>query len=466
MITTSPRHLQHSVRHVPQFRIDPHRNPTWTAVYSEMDGRALRNGRNYIALMRSPKNGFPILPRVAAEQVRTALDDTPVVMVIGPRQCGKTTLVRELVGGSRSYLTLDDDTVLAAARHDPMGFVRELDVAVIDEVQRAPDLLRAIKLSVDDDRRPGRFLLTGSANVLSLPQLSESLAGRMATIELFPLSQPEMLRLTPSFLSRALEGKLVEPGTEKIGADLVRAVLMGGYPEMVRREDANRRRAWARDYATAIARRDVGDIADVAKQERLGLLFRVLAHHATQLTNFSQVAGRVGIDDKTAKRYVALLEQLFILRRVEPWSGNRVKRLVKTPKLHFVDSGLLAAVLGVTLERIAEDRSALGPLLETFVFAEVLKQAGWLDEPYSLLHYRDKDQDEVDLVLEAGAGTLVGIEVKAAATVGAGDFRGLRKLAEACGDRLKLGLVLYDGNRVVPFGERMFAAPVSCLWGS
>ncbi len=403
--------------------------------------------------------------RFTADRVITALRDTPVVMVIGPRQCGKTTLVRDLVAGERAYITLDDDTVLHGAREDPAGFLRSLDRVTVDEVQRAPDLLRAIKRSVDQDRRPGRFLLTGSANVLTLPSVSESLAGRLEVVTLLPLSRAETRGRRPQFLRQAFTGTLVKSPEEVIGDDLVQAVLRGGYPEMLRRETPGRRQAWARDYVQAIVQRDVRDIADVERLDQMSRLLRVLAHHSGQLTNFTQIGGQNSLDDKTTKKYVAILEQLFLVRRVEPWFRNRLKRLVKTPRLHFLDSGVLAALVGITADRIARDRALFGPLLETFVYSEILKQSGWLDEQCSFSHYRDKDQHEVDIVVENEAGDLLGIEVKAAATVNTSDFKGLRKLADAAGDALRLGVVLYDGEQTVPFGDRMFAAPVSCVWG-
>ena len=405
-----------------------------------------------------------LFPRFAAELVTTALKDTPVVMVTGPRQCGKTTLVRDLIASNREFITLDDDTVLASARSDPTGLVRGLNRTTIDEVQRAPDLLRAIKRSVDDDRRAGRFLLTGSANILTLPQVSESLAGRMEIVSLLPLSRAEIRGRKPTFLKSAFEGKLGKPAEMMIGDDLVQTVLIGGYPEMLRRRDPKRRQAWARDYVKAIVQRDVRDIAEVEKLEQMPRLLQILAHHSGQLTNFTQVGGQIGFDDKTTRKYVSILEQLFLVRRVEPWFRNQLKRLVKTPKLHFLDSGLLGTLLRATAEQVARDRSIFGTLLETFVFSEVLKQASWLDESCAVYHYRDKDQDEVDLVIEAGDGTLVGIEIKASATVNAGDFKGLRKLAAASERDFRLGLVLYDGTRAVPFGERLFAAPIPCLW--
>ena len=405
-----------------------------------------------------------LFPRFAVEQVTAALKDTPVVMVTGPRQCGKTTLVRDLVAGKREFITLDDDTMLAAARSDPTGLVRSLDLATIDEVQRVPDLLRAIKKSVDDDRRAGRFLLTGSANTLTMPRVSDSLAGRMEIVSLLPLSRTEIQGKKPDFLQAAFGGKLRNPADPLIGKDLVHSVLTGGYPEMLRRGDPKRRQIWARDYIRAIVQRDVREVADVEKLDQMPRLIQVLAHHSGQLTNFTQIGGQVGFDDKTTRKYVGILEQLFLVRRIEPWFRNQLKRLVRTPKLHFLDSGLLGTLLGATAERIAKDRSIFGPVLETFVFSEVLKQASWWDENCALYHYRDKDQDEVDLVIEVGSGALVGVEVKASATVNAGDFKGLRKLADASGDNFKLGVVLYDGGKLVPFGDRLLAAPVSCLW--
>lgn len=334
-----------------------------------------------------------------------------------------------------------------------------------DEVQRAPDLLRAIKISIDNDRRPGRFLLTGSANVLTLPQVSESLAGRMEIVTLLPLSRAEVLCRKPTFLQKAFLGELSKATEIMIGQDLIHSVLVGGYPEMLQRKDSKRRRAWARDYVNAIIQRDVRDIAQVEKLGQMPKLFNVLAHHSGQLTNFTQIGGQIGLDDKTTTKYVAILEQLFLVRRVEPWFRNKLKRLVKTPKLHFLDSGLLAEMLRTGAEHIANDRSILGQILETFVFSEIMKQGGWLEDNCTLHHYRDKDQDEVDIVIENDNGAVVGIEVKAGATVNIGDFKGLRKLADACGKSFKLGLVLFDDGRVVPFGDRLFAAPISCLWG-
>lgn len=405
-----------------------------------------------------------LYPRFAADRIRSAFTDTPIVTLVGPRQSGKTTLARDLLGDSRSYFTLDDETTLAAARSDPAGFVRGLDRAIIDEVQHAPDLLRAIKLAVDEDRRPGRFLLTGSANLLALPRASESLAGRMELVTLLPLARAEILRRKSTFLAAAFEGALPPTRDPSIGPELERIALVGGYPDMLRRDQPARRQAWARDYVRAIIERDVRDIAEVERLDRMPRLLRALAVQSGQLTNLSQLGGQIGLDDKTARRYVGILEQVYLVRRLEPWFRNQLKRLVKTPKLHFLDSGLLAALLGLTLERLTRDRAPFGALLETFVFAELAKLVTWNETPHGLSHYRDKDGEEVDVVIERDDGAVIGVEVKASATVNAKDFSGLHRLAAACGSAFRFGAVIYDGTQSVPFGDRFVAAPISCLW--
>ncbi|MFO1087625.1 MAG: ATP-binding protein [Reyranellaceae bacterium] len=403
-------------------------------------------------------------PRLIQQQVREALADTPVVLIVGPRRAGKTTLVRGLRQDGRTYLTLDDQTSLDAARSDPVGFVRGLDRAAIDEIQRVPELLLAIKKAVDEDQRAGHFLLTGSANILTLPRVADSLAGRMETIRLLPLSHAEVISGRSTFLADLLVGRLPKPQHIVLGDDLIQIVLAGGYPEAISRANERRRQSWFRSYLTSVLTRDLRDIAEVEKLAELPRFVRLLAEHSGQLVNYSTFAGGIGVSYKTTQRYIGLLEQLFLVATLPPWYTNAVKRIVKTPKLHFVDSGILAVNRSMSFARAKADRSAFGALLEGFVFAEVSKLATWSDSPLSLFHFRDPEGREVDIVLEADDGTVAGIEIKANATVTPADFAGLRKLAQAAARRFAFGVVLYDGDTVVPFGERLAAAPLSCLW--
>jgi predicted AAA+ superfamily ATPase len=391
--------------------------------------------------------------------------DTPVVLLAGPRQSGKTTLVRQIAANELRYLTLDDELTLLSAREDPVGMVRSLDRAVIDEVQRAPQLLLAIKKSVDEDRRPGRFLLTGSANLMALPTVADSLAGRMETLSLLPLSQSEIEGQSANWLDGVFKDQMPKPGTSAHGSDLVERVLRGGYPEAVARPTSKRRVAWARQYIDAIVQRDVRDVSGIEKLDQLPRLLRALAQTAGQLCNYTQLAGQVGLDGKTASRYVGVFEQMYLLKRVEVWARNHLNRVIKTPKLQFIDSGLLASLLELTADEVAQDRTRFGNVLETFVYAELLKHTTTADGDYNLMYYRDTDQFEVDLVIENAAGYLVGVEVKAAATVKESDLRGLKKWSKLAGDRFKMGIVLYDGNETMPLGDGLWAAPLSTLWG-
>lgn len=402
--------------------------------------------------------------RFVERRAEEALSDTPVVLIVGPRRAGKTTLVRKMGEAGRDYITLDDQTVLDAAQSDPAGFIRGLDKAIIDEIQRAPDLLLAIKKTVDEDYRPGRFLLTGSANVLTLPRVADSLAGRMETLQMLPLAHAEIEGRSPSFLERLFEGKLKSQPKAIVGDDLVHLVLRGGFPEAIVRESERRRQDWARSYLTSILTRDLRDIADVEKLTELPKFVRLLAEHSGQLVNYSQLGAGINVSHKTGQRYVGLLEQVFLIATVQPWFTNALKRIVKTPKLHFLDSGLLASARGLTFDRVKTDRGAFGGPLESFVFSEVLKLMTASDLRLTPYHFRDRDMREVDIVLERDDGKIAAIEVKASATVKAGDFAGLRALAEACGDRFAFGAVLYDNTDVVPFGDRLVAAPLSNLW--
>jgi len=405
-------------------------------------------------------------PRMIESHVAESLTDTPVVLIAGPRQAGKTTLARQVANNQgMHYLTLDDEVVLLAAKEDPVGMIRNLDRAIIDEIQRAPQLLLAIKKSIDEDRRPGRFLLTGSANLMALPTVADSLAGRMETLTLLPLSQGELYGAANNWLDSVFAGRIPEISTPLIGKSLYEAVLRGGYPEAVSRKTPKRRITWARQYIDALIQRDVRDVAGLEKLDHLPRFLRALAHTSGQLCNYSQLGGQVGLDHKTVARYMGVFEQMYLLKRVEVWGRNRLSRIVKTPKLQFIDSGLLATLADVSSIDTSPDLGRFGHILESFVYGELSKINTAADKNYDLLYYRDHDQYEVDLIAEDSSGRIVGIEVKAAATVKSSDLRGLKRLSTLAGDQFVLGVILYDGLETMPIGDSLWAVPISTLWG-
>ena len=390
--------------------------------------------------------------------IREALADTPVVMVVGARQVGKSTLTGELAS---SMYTLDDLATLAAAQADPVGFVAHLpDGALIDEIQRAPELLLPVKASVDRDRRPGRFLLTGSANVLTLPRVSDSLAGRMSVYHLWPLSQGELAGRREDFVATVF-GRTLPVATSP--DNLPERLLRGGYPEAVIRTE-RRRAAWYDDYLRTLLERDVRDLSRISGVTELPRLLTLLATRIGNLLNASDLGRDVGLSNVTLSRYTDLLRALYLAGTLPAWAGNVGKRLIKAPKVFLPDTGLAAHLLGLNALTLQTDRKALGALLENFVVAELGRQLGWSDLSARLYHYRTAGGLEVDAVLEARDGRVVGLEVKASATVSHREFRGLEALATDTGAKFHRGIVLYTGDKVLPFGEHLHAVPVGALW--
>ena len=408
----------------------------------------------------------PFYPRFAAPRLLEALDDTPVVLVHGPRQCGKTTLART-VGLPRgyAYVSFDDPLVLAAAAADPVGFVADLgERTILDEVQRVPFLFAPLKAAVDRDRRPGRVILTGSANVLLVPKLSDSLAGRMEILRLHPLSQCELAGSEPSFLDRAFEAAFHLGTTARQGSGLANRIAAGGYPAALARSTTHRRGTWYRNYLTTIVQRDVRELARIASLDVLPRLLEGAAGQTARLLNISDLAAPLQMNRPTIRDYTTLLENVFLLEELQPWHSNRLSRLIKTPKLHIGDTGLACALLGLDGLALWQDRETLGQLLETFVYQELRRQADSGPELTRFNHFRDKEGIEVDIIADRGTAGLAGIEVKASATVTLKDFRGLRKLKEDAGTDSRPAWSSMDGETCVGFGEGLFAVPISYLW--
>ncbi|MCX7248938.1 MAG: ATP-binding protein [Burkholderiales bacterium] len=414
---------------------------------------------------------LPLLPssqplfRMVEENLRTSLTDTPVVLIQGPRQCGKTTLARTVAEPrGYGYISFDDDNLVRAARADPMGFVSDLPPRmVLDEVQRVPELFTSLKLVVDRDRQPGRFLLTGSANVLLLPKLADSLAGRIEVLRLHPLAQVELRRRSAGFLAQLFNADFRSESFERMGLSLAELVVAGGFPAALTRQSA-RRRSWYQAYAQTLIQRDVRDLARIASLDVMPRLLDLAARQTAHLFNVSELASPFGLSRPTVRDYLTLLERVFLVDLLPPWHTRHINRLVKTPKLHLNDTGLAAALLRVDAAGLHADRALLGQLLETFVFQELRRQASGSPETFAFYHFRNRDDHEVDIVIERGS-LLAGIEVKASGTVRSEDFRGLRKLQEIAGERFACGVLLYDGEASMRFGPRLFALPVRTLWG-
>lgn len=409
-----------------------------------------------------------LLPRHAQRSVLAALADTRVVVLNGARQTGKSTLARiaatAFPGSELRYL--DEAPVRAAAQADPSLFVRHDGLLVIDEVQRVPDLFLAIKHEVDTDPRPGRFLLTGSARLLGLHEIPDLLPGRTETIELSPLSQGEIDRAPDGFVDAVFRhGTSIRvPSSDLRRDDYLERALRGGYPEAVRRADPGRRARFFESYITDLVNRDVRQLTEIARPADMRRLVNLIAASTASPAVPAAISSRLQLPASTVKRYLNLLDLLFITRHIPAWSTNLTTRAVATPKLVLTDSGLAAHLTGMSLRRARHPTAPVGPLIETFVLGELARQLAFTDQPIRLYHYRDRDQYEVDAVLESASGEVVACEVKAAETVRSEDFRGIQRLARRIGDQLVAGIVLYAGGQPLPFGDRLRAWPISTLW--
>jgi predicted AAA+ superfamily ATPase len=426
----------------------------------------------WLIIIRTVVDYITMIRRHIVEQVLQALADTPVVLINGARQTGKSTLVEsaELAKHGRQYLTFDDPGVLAAAKLDPNGFIAGLNTPVtLDEVQHVPELFPAIKVAIDRTRGPGRFLLTGSANVMLLPKLSESLAGRLEILTLWPFSQGEMNGVSEGFIDALFSRQPIWSSEKPSGIrrdELFEQVLAGGYPRVIARHIGARRKAWFQSYLTTILQRDVRDLTNVADVTAVPRLLSIVATRAGGLLNFADLSRTLALPQTTLKRYFALLEATFLVQLLRPWSSNLGQRLIQTPKVYLDDTGLLAHLLGLTVDRFKMDGTLAGGVLENFVLMELRKQSAWSETQPEFFYWRTASGQEVDIVLEDSAGRLVGVEIKAGATLGGSDVRGLQAMAKAVGKRWVRGVVLYTGAEVIPFAANLHGLPLPLLWAA
>lgn len=408
-----------------------------------------------------------LFARHLRRDVVDALAESRAVAVLGARQVGKSTLVSQISANEHptSLISLDDEATADAARTDPTGFIADIDVPVaIDEIQRVPELLLAIKRRLDADQTRGQFLLTGSANILSLPTVADALPGRVEYLTLWPLSQGEIHDVRERFIDDLFDGRWPRLTGAPVGRRPLAPILVcGGYPEAQGRSVRGRSRFFS-SYIASIIGRDLEDVANVRNVQNIERLLFVIAARSGGLTSFHGIGADLGLDANTVRSHTKILEDLFLVRQLKPWHVNLGSRLIKSSKTYIVDSGLLAHLIGADEKRIVDDGAIAGTMLESFVAMELLRQADWTDRPVELFHYRDKQQREVDVILERHDGNVVGIEVKAGATPSSSDFAGLRHLRDTLGDRFKAGVVLHTGADALPFGDRLAAVPISGLW--
>ncbi|HSW29243.1 MAG TPA: ATP-binding protein [Longimicrobiales bacterium] len=407
-----------------------------------------------------------ILPRAIAPRIVQALADTPVVVLNGARQVGKTTLVRSLpYRGTSAFVTLDDVASRESAELDPRAFlIRPVDTLVIDEVQLVPALFRAIKAEVDRDRRPGRFLLTGSSRLLTAPDMADALVGRVETLELWPFSQGEIGGRADRFVDRIFDAPrdLLRNG-EMDRRAIIERVVAGGFPEALRRAPA-RRRDWLDGYVTTVTQSVIRDLAAIERLAELPRLVRLCAARTATELNVSALASDFGVPIRTTDGYLALLANAFLVHFLPAWSTNLSSKVVRRPKLVMADSGLAAHLIGAERSTFDAPDGRLGPLLEIFVVNEIRKQTTWSEHRPSLWHFRDRGGAEVDLILEHPDGRIVALEVKATSTPRTSDLSGLRFLADRLGERFHFGVLLTAASEATPFGPRMAALPVSAIW--
>lgn len=404
-------------------------------------------------------------PRWQKASVLEALETRRVTLLAGARQCGKTTLARELVGERFEYRTLDDVTLKQAAEDDPHDFVkRAKPTLIIDEVQRVPDLLPAIKKAVDEDTASGQYLLTGSANVQSLPGVQESLAGRISKLRLRPLTQGEIQRRTPSFLDRAFSQDIETPPTHIDKDALIEMACAGGFPEATLLAGRQRKR-WHTDYIDAILERDLRDITRIQRLDAMQELIRILAAWSSKFMNVAQIGAGLSIQKPTLLSYINALEALYLVERVTAWTRTDYEKVGKQDKLYMADSGLMASILGWNPDQVRFDVDRAGKLVETFAFNEIAAQVDAADGLYALMHYRDRERREIDFVIEREDGALLGVEIKSGSNVKASDFKPQRWFKEnLAGERPYVGIILYSGENVASFGDDMQAVPIGALW--
>ena len=408
-----------------------------------------------------------LIPRSIRPLIIEGIEYSRIVFVAGARQVGKTTLVGDIAAHERpmTAVTLDDRATREAASSDPAGFIAGLEgPAFIDEIHRAPDLLLELKKAVDADTTPGRFVITGSANVLASRRIQDALPGRIDRVDMWPLAQSEIHGGVHNLVDELFAGRVPQVTGAPVGRGAFSTIVAeGGYPEARRRPAGRVRERWFANYVASTLARDLTELADVRRIDDAERLLRLLATQSANLLSYRKVGAQLDMHHATVQSYVALLEQMFLVKRLPAWRPGLGAREAATPKLYVCDSGLLASLLGADANRIATDDQVTGKLCETFVVGELMRHASWSQQQPRIFHYQ-RDREDVDVILENNRGEVVGVEVKAAASLRQSDWKWLKKLADARGESFKAGLVVYAGEQTIPLGARLHAMPYRGFW--
>ncbi len=412
------------------------------------------------------------IKRQLSAAVEEALKTFPVVYVNGPRQSGKSTLAQHIAETSwpADYVSFDDFNLLRAAEANPESFVRTFaNKLVLDEVQMVPRLFRVLKMLVDEARKndpassSGRYLLTGSANVLALPELSDALVGRMRVLSLYPLSAVEIAAGNGDFLNRLMNGRFHPHLNEKTWS-VSKMIKHATFPQISTLGESERRQ-WLDSYVVTLLQRDVRQIADLSKLSILPNLLAVMAARVGGLVNEADIARSIGQNAVTTNKYRTLLQMVYLTADLKPWFRNISKRLVKSPKSYFIDTSLLCFIQNIDIDKAETfDPQKFGLVFENFVVSELLKQISFSVLPVQIYHFRTSDSKEVDLVIEQSDGKLAGVEIKSRDSVTESDFKGLKELQKHTGDDFACGIVLYRGRQLLPYGAKLWAVPVDEIW--
>ncbi|MFI3242471.1 MAG: ATP-binding protein [Alphaproteobacteria bacterium] len=402
--------------------------------------------------------------RWATPVVQRALKNRRVLIISGARQVGKSTLTKQAIIEDATFRTLDSTKLLNVAFDDPTGFLTHNEkTLVIDEIQKAPHLLPEIKIVVDNNNSPGQFVLTGSADVMALPEVKESLAGRVKNLKLRGLTQGEIEAKQPNFVEKVLKKDLSSQIRGFSKKDVLQRALRGGYPEAIIKSEKERRE-WYKDYVISLLTHDLKDISNIKRHDELKKVLYTLSAWSSKYMDISGICSKCGLSKPTLNEYMGLIEKLYLCERVYPWTKSDYDRVGRTEKIFITDTGLMSSVLDWNYESTNLDADRYGKLIETFVFNELSAQVD-LDIDLSLNHYRDREGREIDFIIENNQGDIIGVEVKGGSNINKDDFKHLKWFKENLAkDKRFIGIVLYSSEDTLPFGEDMLAVPTAALW--